>query len=101
MPVPPEAGLPPFSLTVPAPYDGVVVNFDGDLSSGGTALSVQLAGFGPTRESVWPGGTSAVSGDEFYIYPMLPRWLTNDAGPIQFRSVDIAGSAATEIKLIP
>ncbi len=44
---------------------------------------------GPGSQSVWPGGTSAVPGDKFYVYPMLPRWLTNDANPIRFKSGDL------------
>jgi penicillin amidase len=44
---------------------------------------------GPGSQSVWPGGTSAVPGDMFYVYPMLPRWLTNDANPIRFKSGDL------------
>ena len=39
----------------------------------------------PRSQSVWPGGTSAIPGDEFYVYPMLPNWLTNDASEVRFK----------------
>lgn len=35
-------------------------------------------------ESVWPGGVSAVPGNTFYLQPMLPNWLSNDAQPLRF-----------------
>ncbi len=56
---------------------------------------------GPVSQSVWPGGTSAVPGDEFYVYPMLPRWLTNDANLIRFKSGDIKRGSASRIKYRP
>jgi penicillin amidase len=56
---------------------------------------------GPTSQSVWPGGTSAVPGDQFYIYPMLPRWLTNDANPIRFTSGEVRNDAASVQKFVP
>jgi penicillin amidase len=56
---------------------------------------------GPYSQSVWPGGTSAVPGNDFYIYPMLPRWLTNDANPIRFKSGDIKQGSHSEQKFKP
>jgi hypothetical protein len=32
-------------------------------------------------QPVWPGGTSAIPGSDFYFRPMPPRWLNNDADP--------------------
>lgn len=61
-------------------------------SSGPTnrlVMKVQPQGIGAV--SIWPGGTSAVPGDPFYIYPMLPRWLTNDADPLRFQAADLIG----------
>jgi len=52
-------------------------------------MVVELRRSGPSARSVWPGGTSAVPGDEFYLFPMLPRWLTNDASPLRFRLRDV------------
>jgi len=52
-------------------------------------MVVEFRPFGPSARSVWPGGTSAVPGDEFYLFPMLPRWLTNDANPLRFRLRDV------------
>ena len=56
---------------------------------------------GPYSQSVWPGGTSAVPGSDFYIYPMLPRWLTNDAKSIRFKSGEIKQGAFSEQKFKP
>lgn len=52
-------------------------------------MVVEFRRSGPSARSVWPGGTSAVPGDEFYLFPMLPRWLTNDANPLRFRLRDV------------
>jgi penicillin amidase len=56
---------------------------------------------GPVSQSVWPGGTSAIPGDTFYVFPMLPRWLTNDANPIRFRPGDLRGGTYSEQKFRP
>ena len=56
---------------------------------------------GPVIQPVWPGGISAIPGSEFYIYPMLPRWLTNDANPIRFSSGDVRSSAVTVQEFVP
>jgi len=55
-------------------------------------LVVQVNRAGMRAESVWPGGTSAVPGDPFYVYPMLPRWLTNNADPLRFNAGSLAGA---------
>lgn len=52
-------------------------------------MVVEVPRAGPAASSVWPGGTSAVPGDEFYLLPMLPRWLTNDANALRFRAGDV------------
>jgi penicillin amidase len=56
---------------------------------------------GPKSQSVWPGGTSAIPGDEFYVFPMLPRWLTNDANPIRFKSGDLRKGTSSVTKFKP
>ena len=56
---------------------------------------------GPVSQSVWPGGTSAIPGDTFYVFPMLPRWLTNDANPIRFRPGDLRKGTYSEQKFRP
>lgn len=61
-------------------------------------MVVELPRSGPQAKSVWPGGTSAVPGEPFYVLPMLPRWLTNDANPLRFRSGEIrAGVHSVEV----
>lgn len=45
--------------------------------------------FNLKAKSVWPGGTSAVPGNEFYLVPMLPNWLSNDAQPLRFNILEI------------
>ena len=61
-------------------------------------MVVELSRSGPQAQSVWPGGTSAVPGEPFYVLPMLPRWLTNDANPLRFRSGEIrAGEHSVEV----
>jgi len=60
-----------------------------------------VAPSGPVSQSVWPGGTSAIPGNEFYIYPMLPDWLTNDANPIRFKSGDVKSAAVSTVKYRP
>lgn len=52
-------------------------------------MVVEMPRSGPVGRSVWPGGTSAVPGEPFYILPMLPRWLTNDSNPLRFRESDV------------
>jgi penicillin amidase len=44
---------------------------------------------GPRSQSAWPGGTSAVPGDPFYLFPMLPRWLANDAEAVRFSAGEV------------
>ncbi len=56
---------------------------------------------GPKSQSVWPGGTSAIPGDEFYVFPMLPRWLTNDANPIRFKSGELRKGTSSVTKFVP
>ncbi len=60
-----------------------------------------VAPSGPVSQSVWPGGTSAVPGNTFYIYPMLPDWLTNDANTIRFKSGDVKAGTVSAIKYRP
>lgn len=56
-------------------------------------LVVRVDRSGMKAQSVWPGGTSAVPGTPFYIEPMLPRWLTNDANPLRFTFAEVLGGA--------
>ncbi len=56
---------------------------------------------GPVSQSVWPGGTSAVPGDTFYVYPKLPGWLTNDANPIRFTFGDLRRGEYSEQRFRP
>jgi len=59
-------------------------------SSGATnRLVVEGRRFNLKAESVWPSGVSAVPGNEFYIYPMLPNWLSNDAQPLRFTTLEL------------
>ena len=61
-------------------------------SSGPTnRLVMKVQPGGIEAVSIWPGGTSAVPGNPFYIDPMLPRWLTNDADPLRFSAADLIG----------
>jgi hypothetical protein len=60
-----------------------------------------VAPSGPVSQSVWPGGTSAIPGNQFYVYPMLPDWLTNDANPIRFKSGDVKSAAVSTVKYRP
>ena len=60
-----------------------------------------VAPSGPTSQSVWPGGTSAVPGNQFYVYPMLPDWLTNDANPIRFKSGEVKSGTVSVSKYRP
>ena len=45
--------------------------------------------WGPRSTGNWPGGTSAVPGDPFYVFPMLPRWLSNDMELVRFTLTDV------------
>ncbi|WP_158227142.1 penicillin acylase family protein [Mangrovitalea sediminis] len=63
-------------------------------SSGPTnRLVVRVDRHGMKAQSVWPSGTSAIPGSPFYIEPMLPRWLTNDADPLRFTLAEVARGA--------
>lgn len=64
-------------------------------------MVVEVPRSGPMASSVWPGGTSAVPGDTFYLLPMLPRWLTNDANPIRFRSGEVAAGQVGVESFVP
>lgn len=64
-------------------------------------MVVELPRSGPRARSVWPGGTSAVPGEPFYVLPMLPRWLTNDANPLRFRSGEIKAGEFSEQVFVP
>ena len=64
-------------------------------------MVVELPRSGPRARSVWPGGTSAVPGEPFYVLPMLPRWLSNDVNPLRFRSGEIKAGEFSEQVFVP
>jgi penicillin G amidase len=51
-------------------------------------------------ESVWPGGTSALPGNPFYLN-LLPRYLTNDTVPLLFRQNDLQRSLSGVSRFVP
>jgi len=51
-------------------------------------------------ESVWPGGTSALPGDPFYLN-LLPRYLTNDTVPLLFDRNDLRQSLYSVDRFVP
>ena len=51
-------------------------------------------------ESVWPGGTSGVPGNPFYV-DLLPDYLTNDTMPLLFRNRDLQKALYTLMKFVP
>jgi len=51
-------------------------------------------------ESIWPGGTSAMPGNPFYVN-LLPRYLTNDTIPLLFGVNDLQSDLSSVSKLVP
>ncbi|MDZ7651500.1 MAG: penicillin acylase family protein [Burkholderiaceae bacterium] len=51
-------------------------------------------------ESVWPGGTSAVPGNPFYVN-LLPRYLSNDTIPLLFGQNDLRQNLYTVSRFVP
>lgn len=51
-------------------------------------------------ESVWPGGTSALPGNPFYLN-QLPRHLTNDTVPLLFGQNDLQRSLSGVSRFVP
>jgi len=55
---------------------------------------------GVRSESAWPGGTSGVPGDPFYVN-LLPGYLTNDALPLLFRNGDLQQGQYSVSRFVP
>ena len=55
---------------------------------------------GMQAESVWPGGTSGVPGNPFYV-DLLPDYLTNDTVPLLFRDQDLKKALYSTSKFVP
>lgn len=53
-----------------------------------------------TAESVWPGGTSAIPGNPFYLN-LLPRYLTNDTVPLLFGQNDLRHNLYSVTRFVP
>ena len=53
-----------------------------------------------TAESVWPGGTSAIPGNLFYLN-LLPRYLTNDTVPLLFGQNDLQQNLYSVSRFVP
>jgi penicillin amidase len=51
-------------------------------------------------ELIWPGGTSAIPGNPFYMN-LLPRYLTNDAAPLLFRPGELRQETVSASVYIP
>lgn len=51
-------------------------------------------------ESVWPGGTSALPGNPFYLN-LLPRYLTNDTVPLLFGRDDLRHDLHSVTRFVP
>ncbi len=55
---------------------------------------------GVSAESVWPGGTSAIPGEPFYLN-LLPWYLTNDTVPLLFRNSDLQKALDSVSHFVP
>jgi penicillin amidase len=55
---------------------------------------------GVRSESAWPGGSSGVPGDRFYINLLLD-YLTNDALPLLFRDADLQKALYSVSRFVP
>lgn len=53
-----------------------------------------------TAESVWPGGTSAIPANPFYLN-LLTRYLTNDTVPLLFGQSDLQHNLYSVSKFVP
>lgn len=86
-----------------APHDARGSGSDGFMYFYGPANRwvSELKPTGPESQSAWPGGTSAVPGDPFYLNPLLERWLSNDAGPVRFDVKDIEQGLFSKTVLEP
>lgn len=51
-------------------------------------------------ESIWPGGTGAIPGNQFYLN-LLPLYLTNDAVPLLLRRGSLHQGTASVSTYIP
>lgn len=69
--------------------------------SGPVNRFVAEAGMPSVRaESVWPGGTSGVPGDRFYLN-LLPRYLTNDTVPLLFGRNELQQDLYSVSRFVP
>ena len=62
-----------------------------------------VAEAGPPRvraESVWPGGTSGIPGDPFYLN-LLPLYLTNDTVPLLFGRNELKQNLHSVNRFVP
>jgi penicillin amidase len=55
---------------------------------------------GVYAESVWPGGTSAIAGNPFYLN-LLPRYLSNDTVPLLFGVNDLRQNLSSVSRFVP
>jgi penicillin amidase len=55
---------------------------------------------GVRAESVWPGGTSAIPDNRFYLN-LLPWYLTNDTVPLLFRNSDLQKALDSVSHFVP
>ena len=55
---------------------------------------------GVRSESAWPGGTSEVPGDPFYVN-LLPGYLTNDTLPLVFQNGDLQKALYSVSRFVP
>ena len=55
---------------------------------------------GVRSESAWPGGTSGVPGDRFYVN-LLPGYLTNAAVPLLSRNADLQKALSSVSRFVP
>jgi len=55
---------------------------------------------GVRAESAWPGGTSGIPGNPFYMN-LLPGYLTNDTVPLLIRNADLQQATSSVSRFVP
>ena len=93
-PIPSLRGIPTdggFGVVDASSHSARADSVDGFMYSHGATNRLVVEGrpFNLKAESVWPSGVSAVPGNKFYIVPMLPNWLTNDAQPLRYNALEL------------